>query len=304
MTRLIFRARIVPSSVRLAAVLAVLFGGRAACVAAEARWQAVEEPIRFLRQTNRKDGDPEALQVAIVRCRPIDGAAADSTVDLVAAVHVAEPEFYAHLNRDFARYDAVLYELVAPEGTRVKKDAPRNTNNPLSLAQHGLTDLLELQFQLEGIDYGAENLIHADMSPEQFTQSMEDRGESFSGLMFRMMGYSLARQNEGKAAGGDVRLLWSLFSENRAMALRRVMAEQFNTMQGAMAVMDGPDGSTLIAERNKVALEVLKKELDNGKRKIAIFYGAGHMDDMLVRLRDGFGIAPKQIRWVTAWKLQ
>ena len=304
MTRLVFRTRIAPGWVRLTAVFLVLFGGLAACAAADAPWQAVEEPVRFLRVASPKDGEPEALQIATVRCRPIDGAAADSTVDLIAAVHMAEPEFYMQLNRDFTGYDAVLYELVAPEGTRVKKSEPRNASNPLSLAQHGLTDLLELQFQLEGIDYSAENLVHADMSPEQFTQSMEDRGESFGGLMLRMMGYSLAQQNEGKAAGGDVRLLWSLFSGNRAMALRRVMAEQFDTMQEAMAVMDGPEGSTLIAERNKVALEVLKKELDNGKRKIAIFYGAGHMDDMLARLRDEFGFAPKQIRWATAWKLQ
>ena len=53
--------------------------------------------------------------------------------------------------------------------------------------------------------------------------------------------------------------------------------------------MEGPKGSTLISGRNKVALDVLRKEIAAGKKKIAIFYGAGHMPDFQKRLRDDFG---------------
>ena len=35
--------------------------------------------------------------------------------------------------------------------------------------------------------------------------------------------------------------------------MKRLMAEQFENMEGAMEALDGPHGSTLVTERNKVA---------------------------------------------------
>ncbi len=294
----------VQSAVWLAALACSAMGGARPCQGADGDWADVEEPIRFLRRVHCEDGEPKALQAAIIRCRPVDADRPGPVVDLVSVVHVAEPEFYRELNRKFQRYDAVLYELVAPEGTRVPKKADRSRQSPVSLLQLGLTDLLELQFQLEGIDYAARNLVHADMSPEQFARSMRDRNESFTDIFFRMMGYNMARQNEGTGRTSDAQLLMALFSSERAMLFRRIMAEQFEDIQGAMAAIEGPEGSTLIAERNKVALEVLRRELAAGRRKVAVFYGAGHMDDMLTRLRDDFDLVPVEIRWLTAWKLQ
>ncbi len=299
-----FRRRIVRGAVWLAFTAMALAGGWNLGRADDVGWAPVDDPIRFLRLAQDEDSRPKSLEVAVLRCVPIDADTSDPIVDLVSAIHVAEPDFYAQLNREFARYEVVLYELVAPEGARVPKGGGHGAANPVSLIQRGLTDLLELQFQLDGIDYTPENFVHADMSPEQFARSMRDRGESFGDMFFRMMGYNLARQSEGAGTTSDAQLLMALFSGNRAMALRRVMAEQFDTMQGAFNVIDGPDGSTLIAERNKVALDVLRKQLDAGRQKVAIFYGAGHMDDMVARLRDDFGLAPAEVRWVTAWKLQ
>ena len=68
--------------------------------------------------------------------------------------------------------------------------------------------------------------------------------------------------------------------------------------------IEGPDGSTLISERNKVALKVFRKQLAAGKRKIAIFYGAGHMSDFQRRLRQQFGLAPVSTRWLVAWNMK
>ncbi|MDA1178761.1 MAG: hypothetical protein O2931_08195, partial [Planctomycetota bacterium] len=62
--------------------------------------------------------DPIALDTAIVSFEPavVDGSkpqGAGVRVDLVAAVHVGERSYYDVLNRRFADYDVVLYELVA-----------------------------------------------------------------------------------------------------------------------------------------------------------------------------------------------
>jgi len=258
---------------------------------------------RFLRLARDTDGSPIALEVSIVRYSPPDCGQAGPTVDLIAAVHVAEKSYYQELNRLFESYDAVLYELVAPEGTRVPEGGPERAGNAVSMLQTAMTAILDLEFQLRAIDYTRENLIHADMSPEQFAQSMRRRGESMFEVFFRMMRHAMKRESQQPAGAGDVRLLLALFDENRAVALKRVLAEQLQDLEGSLNAINGPDGSTLITERNKVALEVLREQISAGKQNLAIFYGAGHMWDFDERLREDFGLVPASTRWLVAWEL-
>jgi hypothetical protein len=259
---------------------------------------------QFLRLVRDDEGEPLSLEAAIVHCAPEDRNPSGPTVDLISAVHVAEKSYYDELNRLFTQYDAVLYELVAPEGTRIPKGGYEAGGNPVSMLQGGMTQLLELEFQLKGIDYTRKNLVHADMSPEQFAESMRQRGESMLQVFLRMLGYAMARSAEDPAASSDFRLLIALFDENRALAIKRILAEQFEDLEGSLNAIEGPEGSTLISERNKIALAVLRKEIEAGKRKLAIFYGAGHMPDFQKRLGDDFGLAPAGSRWLKAWDLK
>jgi hypothetical protein len=113
------------------------------------------------------------------------------------------------------------------------------------------------------------------------------------------LGYALAKQG----GGGDAGLLLALLGKNRQLALKRVMAEQFEDLRTQAQVFDGPKGSTLISGRNKAALEVLRQQIAAGKRKLAIFYGAAHMPDMEKRLRQDFGLVPSSVRRLVAWDL-
>jgi hypothetical protein len=262
-----------------------------------------ESKEKFLRVVRDARGRPESLQTAIVRLAPKGAGPGAATVDLVAATHIADKGYYEQLNREFRRYDAVLYELVAPQGTRIPKGGRKTSDNPVSAVQKGMKNLLELEFQLDQIDYTAKNMVHADMSPQQFAQSMRDRGESVWDIVGRMFVYAMAKQNSGDDASG-AELLFALFDKNRALALKRVMAEQFEDMEGVLIVLEGPNGSTLVAQRNKTALEVLRKQMDSGKRKIAIFYGAAHMHDFQKRLAADFGLHPVQVRWLSAWNMK
>ena len=261
-----------------------------------------EQKSRFIRLVRDAKKAPAALEAAIVRFTPTDRGKKGPTVDLVAAVHVAEKSYYRQLNREFGGYDAVLYELVAPKGAKVSKGG--RSDSAVSMLQNGMKNMLELEFQLEQIDYSRKNMVHADMSPEEFARSMRRRGESVLSMFLRMLGYAIARQNGKSGSASDVQLLMALFDKNRAMALKRVMAEQFEDMEGMLIGLDGPDGSTIISERNKVALKVLRKQLAAGKKKVAIFYGAGHMPDLQRRLRDEFGLTPVDTRWLVAWNLK
>lgn len=252
-----------------------------------------------------KEGEePVALQTSITTFQSSDNE--KLTVDLIGAIHVGEASYYKLLNEQFKNYDAVLYELVAPKGTRIPKggtgDAP---SSPVSYMQNGMTEALGLEFQLDSIDYTVTNFVHADMTPEEFAQSMKKREESLGKMFFRAIGQSLVKSTSGDSSV-DLKLMQALLAketDDRQFKLKRAFAEQFADLDGAMLVFEGPDGSTLVTERNKKALEVLSKEMDNGKLSIGIFYGAGHMKDMAKRLKDDFQMTLKGTSWLTAWDL-
>jgi len=257
----------------------------------------------FLRiERNAKD-QPLGLQTAIVRYVPAGDDRAGLTVDLIGAVHVGEKAYYESLNEAFKEYDAVLYELVAPPGTRIPKGAKAG-KSLVSSMQNVLKDLLQLEHQLEHVDYTKENLVHADMSGEQFAKSMQDRGESFWTMFIRLMSKSMAMQAKRPGGGAsEFELLFALFDPNKAITVKRIMAEQFDQMDGLMEAFNGPDGSTIITERNKVALAELSKQIAAGKKHLAVFYGAGHLPDMQKRLLEEFKLKRSQERWLTAWNL-
>ena len=254
--------------------------------------------VRLVRDASDR---PVAFDTAVVRFAPADGRAVP-TVDLVAAVHIGDGKYYDELNRRFRTYDSVLYELIAPAGTKIPEGQELPTNNPVSVVQKLLRDVLELQFQLERVRYNRPNMVHADMTPDQLAQAMRDRGESVFSILMRMMIQSMAQQNASSAS--DVQLLMALFDPNRALALKRVMAEQFESLGGSLAAIGGPQGTSLIEGRNGVALRVLREKLHAGQRNVAIFYGAGHMKDFDKRLRSDFGMRPVKTEWITAWDMK
>ena len=237
-----FRAKLIP-----VAVFALLLAAGSACAAeaAAAALKADGAKGRFLRLARDADKRPLALETAIVRCAPADGNRRTPTVDLVAAIHVADPAYYRQLNREFEGYDAVLYELVAAEEAPVPRPGSPRGNNPLSLLQNGIKDVLDLQFQLDGIDYTRKNMVHADMSPEQFAQSMQKRGETPLGMVGADDGLCHGAAEPDGRRGGNVQLLAALLDKNRAAALKRVVAEQFVDNGDALTALEGPHGSTL-----------------------------------------------------------
>jgi hypothetical protein len=263
----------------------------------------LEDPTaKFLRVRRDKKGEPLALETSIVTYSATAGRWRGVRVDLIGALHVADKAYYDRLNGLFRSYDALLYELVAPEG--VSAPAPREGGRgPVGSLQVGMKSMLGLEFQLDCIDYARPNFTHADMTREEFAKSMKDRGESFTQLFFRMMGQAIAQQSADPVRGTDWRLLAAFFSKDRELRLKRILAEEFECTGGQLAALEGPDGSTLITERNKKALKVLSRQLESGKKRLGIFYGAGHLPDMEKRLLKEFGLRAIRSRWLTAWSL-
>ena len=274
----------------------------------KAKVKALASPSeRFLRIRKDRKGRPVAMETSIVRYQTTNEDGEKVIVDLIGAVHVGEKEYYSSLNDQFENYESLLYELVAPEGTVIPKGGRVEGDdsialNPVGGIQKGLTTVLDLEFQLEKIDYTKKNFVHADMTPAEFAESMSQNEESLGGYALKAVGQSMAMQASGRDSG-TAGMVMALFSSNKSMRMRRVMAQQMINMDAGLTMFEGKDGSTIIDHRNAKCMEVLKRELASGKKKIAIFYGAGHLADMEKRLISDFQMKVGGQKWIPAWTL-
>lgn len=273
---------------------------------------------KFLRIRSENDA-PVALETAIVRYRPRSGEG-DLTVDLIAVVHIGERSYYQKLNRHFEQYDALLYELVAPEGARpappagsLRKGGIRGgrSDNPLGLLQKMTSLFLGLHLQVDQIDYSPKNFVHADLSPEGMAAAIKKRGDDGLTLALSITADLLRQQNllqqpgAKPGAGGNLPDLQALLDDPAASSkIKRLLARQFEQLDDANGPLGRTLGTILIDDRNQAAMRVLGKEIAKGKKKLGIFYGAAHMPDFHKRLRDEFDLVPASTRWLSAWNLE
>lgn len=281
----------------LAGILAVLFSGLADA-------QTTQSSSKFLRFLPDARGGGQ-LQTSIITYRNRAG----QTVDLIAAVHIADASYYADLNQRFKQYDTVLYEMVKPRDmapTARPTSRPGGITRPLgwvAFLQQGLKNMLELSYQLEEVDYSPANFVHADLDIDTFLDMQAARGESFMTLMFQQMMHEMAQEQPTSTV--DVAgLLAALQSPDRAKQLKLVLAKEFNNMDAMLANFGGPDGTVIVTERNRQALKILRQRIDRGDKNVAIFYGAAHLNEMEKDLTGLMGFEQVgEPKWLKAWDM-
>lgn len=263
---------------------------------------AAEETTNFIRFVEEDESD--SLQTAVVSYESPQKA----KLDLVGAIHIADKAYFDALNVRFKGYEAVLYELVGPSfEERGKPEAKKAAEKMqwVGQLQTMMRDTLKLHGQLEGIDYTAKNFVHADMDMSQFTQTQTQKQESFLSLYLKAA-QAQKEVNEKRGvnsdAAGMVMLLKILTMKDSSTELKRMIAQEFDSVEDIMAGMETGDGTVLVGERNKVALQVMDKEITAGKKRIAIFYGAAHLGDMEERLLKK-GFKRTKVEWLKAWDL-
>ncbi|CAI5509855.1 unnamed protein product, partial [Closterium sp. Naga37s-1] len=94
----------------------------------------------------------------------------------------------------------------------------------------------------------------------------------------------------------------ALLNLDLSSALKVVLARQItlDTLDGAAGVMAS---SVIIGERNRACMEEVHEALKAGSRRIAVFYGSGHLPDMHLRLTTELGLEPSDLSWRTAWSI-
>jgi hypothetical protein len=126
-----------------------------------------------------------------------------------------------------------------------------------------------------------------------------DKGESILGLMVQQAIKNMtAEQKKDTPDIGLDDVLNAFSGDDGGRNLKLILAKQFGDIE------DEFSGATvLISERNRAALHVMRDQIKSGKKNLAIFYGAGHMEDMSERLED-MGFTRGNTEWQTAWDIK
>jgi hypothetical protein len=234
-------------------------------------------------------------------------------VDLIGVVHVADESYYQALNRRFDGYDAVLFELVgdpkrltetAPEV--LKEELPRSNQGAITTIQQAMSKYLKLTYQLGAIDYTKKNMVHADASAAEFARMQRERGENMATLFIRAMD---AQMSGGPHSAGmhelnTFALIRIFMSPDSASEFKKALAKVFDQAESLTAAMEGTSGSAILSGRNDVAVKKLQEVLANRRqRRVAVFYGSGHMPGIETSLVRDLQAKPAGEEWLAAWTM-
>jgi len=173
----------------------------------------------------------------------------------------------------------------------------------LSTTQVGMMNLLDLSFQLDEINYDAANFVHADLSPKEMRESMEERGESLYVYFWRIFFASLNEYAKDPLGLKDMEVLSGVLSSGQGDSLKTMAAYEITNVKQASDMLGSDSGSAVIEARNQRAIDVLLREIDGGAQRIGIFYGVAHLPDMEERLLEQLGLTYESTEWVDAWQL-
>jgi hypothetical protein len=295
------------------------------------RSQAADAPTpRAYTRIANPDANTVQLQIALRKFVPARHRG--PAIWLAAVMHVGEPDYYRALQHFLDAQTVVLYEGVnaeahahhvrdasaasTPAAAPVPAPPPMGTNAGYSM-QSTLARSLGLVFQLEAIDYDRANFLNSDLSIVQIQRIMAG-------------GRPLATPGQGGGTNGTfdtllqimdgTSLLGSLFKigmqlmaaspELQAVA-KLTLIEAVGRLKGDLSDVQGlpPDWKqlvkVLIEARNQNLMADLKTELKKipSSGSIAVFYGAGHMDDLEKRVTGNLHYRPADETWLTAFSV-
>lgn len=262
---------------------------------------AQEEPeyVQFVQGDAQWEGE---LQTAIVSFENESGI----QLNLVAAVHLGEEEYYAELNDYFRTQDVVLYELVAEPNQVPVRGSEETSASLIGFIQQSMARFLNVGFQLNEIDYTQPNFLHADLTPGQLDALMASKNENFFTMFLNLAMAQIAQQNaspDGPLSSFNMLSLMSAMnSDNQNAALKFLFAQEIGRSGGVIVGEELEQQLTILGDRNKAALRVLGEALQNPDfRRISIFYGAAHMPGIEREITATMGFSRTELRWKSAW---
>ncbi len=260
--------------------------------------------IRFVQEA----GTPDRLQTAVASFHK-----GRTTVDLVAVVHLGDKAYFENVNAFLKDYDLVLYEMVGgkyspPPANAVA--APPGIEEMVSVrgVQQMASQFLGLEFQLDGIEYESPNFLHADVDAGEYQELMEARNQNFGTLFTRAMSIADTADLGGiptddAAMSAMLGKIMSAVTTGNSAELKRTIAPLMAEAESFITQLEGDDGTVLVTERNKLVMKKLDEELKmRPLKRVAIFYGGGHMPDLEKRIL-AQGYEKGTVAWADAWTI-
>jgi hypothetical protein len=276
------------------------------------------EPVMKSVQTD--EGTYE-LRLASRTLAPLSGQG--PKVRLVAAIHIADREYYRQVQRILDGDTITLFEGVSNKKDDFKKQGP--VRRPEALYTK-MADALGLISQYEGIDYRREHFHNADLTqgemlarlrgetlttpkpegPDQVLGAPAKQAEAKYQALTEVM-------NGGGLTGVMANIGLAFIKHNprlRATMLLGIIGTDPTASEQAMAKQLGGESGRRIArliveERNQEAVSGLRRFI--GQRKtgetIALFYGAAHLEGIEDALVRRFGYVPESTEWLVAVKV-
>ena len=276
------------------------------------------EPVMKTVQTD--EGTYE-LRLASRTLAPLSGQG--PKVRLVAAIHIADREYYRQVQRILDGDTITLFEGVSNKKDDFKKQGP--VRRPEALYTK-MADALGLISQYEGIDYRREHFHNADLTqgemlarlrgetlttpkpegPDQVLGAPAKQAEAKYQALTEVM-------NGGGLTGVMANVGLAFIKHNprlRATMLLGIIGTDPTASEQAMAKQLGGESGRRIArliveERNQEAVSGLRRFI--GQRKtgetIAVFYGAAHLEGIEDALIRRFGYVPESTEWLVAVKV-
>jgi hypothetical protein len=274
-------------------------------------------PAPYVRISNV---DSNHIQLQIAARKFLPPRRNEPVIWLTGVSHIGDTNYYAALQRHLDAQTLVLFEGVrgaAKESppaaaSPAREPAPDPAQESRGSFQSAMAASLGLVFQLQAIDYSADNFRNSDLSipelRELMTQAESSSGqtgaaESFDNLVQMMDG--------GSWFDALLQLALRLLGANpKFQALGRLaLIDLLGQIQGDPSRLGGlpPEMKdlleVLLQRRNDKVVVDLQKHIPKMGRSdsIAVFYGTGHMPDLEAKLRKQLRYKPSGEIWFTSF---
>ncbi len=254
-------------------------------------------PLTFVRYADDGHGGGQ-MQVAVGAYRNDETGV---TVDLLSTVHIGDTPFFRQLAKRVVAYDAVLFELVGHRGEPAVEEGVNDQQKRIAAD-------MSLENQGPHMNYDRPTFVHADLDLEDIERREVAAHGTFKGALGDGPALSTATGTRDTAG---VRSVYDDIQAAKAVAKTnpkertRLMRRAYSRLLAATA--EPAPGSTypadmevLVGDRDQHVMDVLAQQAEQGKRKVAILFGAAHMVDLEHRLLT-HGYARTSLTWVTAW---
>ena len=155
----------------------------------------------------------------------------------------------------------VLCELVTSEpDPDLSQQARDDGGSVIGFAQAAMASYLQLHFQLQEINYGADNFRHADLSMQELRSVMDVKIENFFTMFMNLAAAQMTSEQQAllNGSGAVSSLLTALAADHQGQALKYLVAQELGRSGVLIIDVELESQVTILGDRNAAAMAELQ----------------------------------------------